>query len=47
MAEMALSFQALVRCGGAGADLLQDNHRWGAKSIAAREGALSGNLSVK
>jgi hypothetical protein len=44
---MALSFQSLAGCGGAGADLLQDNHRWAAKSIAAREGALSGNLSVK
>jgi hypothetical protein len=47
MAEMALSFQALVRCGGAGADLLQDNHRSGPKSIGEREGAFFDNLSVK
>jgi hypothetical protein len=44
---MAVSFQTLAKKAGAGASLLHDNHRCGAKSIARREGAFFDNLSVK
>jgi len=47
LAEMALSFQGLVRSAAVSARLLHDNHRWGAKSIIRREGAFVANLSVK
>jgi hypothetical protein len=47
VAEMAHSFQALVRRAGAAAGLLHDNHRCGAKSMVRREGAFFDNLSVK
>jgi hypothetical protein len=44
---MAFSFQTLAKIAGAGAGLLHDNHRCGAKSIGAREHAFFENLSVK
>jgi hypothetical protein len=45
--EMAASFQSLAKRAATGVGLLHDNHRCRAKSIVQREGAFSGNLSVK